>query len=119
MKKYEFYLYILKCADKSYYTGVTNDLEKRLSEHKNTNNMKSYIYHKRPFKLVYIEVFNDIREAISREKQIKGWSRKKKEALINQDWELLHNLAICKNWTNFKNMVSSFDSAQDDTSYTP
>jgi putative endonuclease len=56
-----------------------------------------------PIKLVYSQHFTDIKDAISAERQIKGWSRRKKEALINGNFDLLHSLAKCKNETNYKN----------------
>jgi len=87
MKKY--FVYILKCNDNSFYTGVTNNLERRIIEHKLGCNKKKYTYSRRPFNLVWNESFNNINEAIEKEKQIKGWSRKKKQALIDSDFEEL------------------------------
>jgi putative endonuclease len=80
MKTYR--VYILKCNDWSYYTWVTNNLEKRIREHNNSNNIQSYTYNKRPIIPVYHEETSDIKAAIQREKQIKWRSRKKKEMLI-------------------------------------
>ncbi len=88
-----YYVYILKCADNSYYTGVTNNLEKRVSEHQNGDDPNSYTYRKRPVELVWFECYNDINQAIEKEKQIKGWSRKKKEALIKEDFDSLIELS--------------------------
>lgn len=76
------------------YTGVTSDLLARISEHKNKNHIGSFTSRYKVSKLVYYESFHDIEEAISREKQIKGGSRKKKIALIesmNPGWEDLYN----------------------------
>ena len=53
------YLYILKCNDGTYYTGVTNNLEKRVEEHNRGINKESYIYYRKPVKLVWCEMFND------------------------------------------------------------
>lgn len=88
-----YYVYILKCVDNSYYTGVTNNLEERVLEHQSGNDPKSYTYRKRPLKLVWFEYYNDINQAIEKEKQIKGWTRKKKEALIDGDYDLLVELS--------------------------
>ncbi|MBT5337919.1 GIY-YIG nuclease family protein [Candidatus Falkowbacteria bacterium] len=77
-----YFTYILKCSDGSFYTGITNDLDARLSGHQRGLNSKSYTYSRRPVKLVYSNDFYDVNEAISLEKQIKGWSRRKKIALI-------------------------------------
>ena len=80
--RYNFYVYIIQCADQSYYTGVTNNLEERLYEHQNGSNKNSYTYNRRPLELKYFELFHDIWDAIRREKQLKGWTRKKKEGLF-------------------------------------
>jgi putative endonuclease len=98
MKNY--FVYIVICSDDSYYTGVTNDLERRIAEHNFGNDEKSYTYSRKPVKLVYSELFNDIKDAIKAEKQIKGWTRKKKEALISNDVNKLKELAKCKNNTS-------------------
>jgi putative endonuclease len=87
------YVYILECADGSYYTGSTQDLEKRLLEHQKgigSNHTKKRL----PVKLIYFEEYQRIDQAFYREKQIQGWNRKKKEALINGRVELLSTLAI-------------------------
>ncbi len=91
MKSY--YVYILLCADESYYTGVTNNLQKRLAEHNDSTNKISYPSSRRPLQLVYSQEFFDVKQAISLEKQIKGWSRKKKVALIEENWERLKLLS--------------------------
>src|SRR5690554_4422655 len=87
------YTYILLCSDGSYYTGSTKHLELRLDQHQNgegANHTKKRL----PVKLIYYEEYNRIDEAFYREKQIQGWNRKKKEALINGTPELLPELAI-------------------------
>ena len=101
MKRY--YVYILKCSDNSYYTGITNDIERRLNEHCFGSNKESYTYNKRPLELVFATEFNDVNQAISFEKQVKGWSRKKKEAIINDSWDDLKKLSECLNESHFKN----------------
>ena len=76
------YTYILKCSNDSYYTGSTIDIERRLWQHQNgegANHTKKY----GPVELVYLESFEHISDAFNREKQIQGWGRGKKEALIN------------------------------------
>ena len=94
MKKY--YVYILLCKDNSYYTGITNNIEKRIVEHNHRPNKTSYTYSRRPVKIVYQEIFQNPNDAILWEKRIKGWSRKKKEALINGDFEELKRLSNIK-----------------------
>ncbi len=107
----QFYVYILKCLDNSYYTGVTNNLERRLVEHQEGINKECYTYKRRPVELVFYNNFNDINAAISFEKQIKGWSRKKKEAIINNYWEDLKKLSECKNVTSHKNYKNNNNTA--------
>jgi putative endonuclease len=81
-----YFIYILQCRDNSYYTGITNNVEKRLYEHQQGLVKGSYTHSRRPVKLVFSESFSNPRDAIEREKQIKGWSRKKKEALVSGDF---------------------------------
>jgi predicted GIY-YIG superfamily endonuclease len=88
----EFYVYILECSDGSYYTGHTDDLEARLSAHQ-TGTFGGYTSKRRPVELVYHETFGTRDEAFDAERRIKGWRREKKEALINQDWDLLIKLS--------------------------
>lgn len=85
-------MYILECADGSYYTGSTIDLERRLWEHENLLGA-NYTKKRLPVKLVYYEEYSRIDEAFYREKQVQGWSRKKKEALIQGKPDLLPKLA--------------------------
>jgi putative endonuclease len=81
------YLYILRCADGSYYVGTTRDsLEKRIGEHRATAL-------RRPVTLVFHEVFERIEDAVTAERRIKGWRRDKKEALIRGDYTALPSLA--------------------------
>ena len=87
------FVYILKCSDNSYYTGITSNLNTRISEHKTGKHKDSYTYSRRPIQLVFYAEFTDINLAITIEKQIKKWSRIKKEALINGEFEKLPNLA--------------------------
>jgi len=82
MKLFNYYVYIVKCSDKSYYTGVTNNVERRVYEHNTSIDESSYTYNKRPVQLIFCQPFQDIQQAIAFEKQIKGWTRKKKEALL-------------------------------------
>jgi len=96
---------MLKCADDSYYIGVSNNYSKRFEEHQLGKSTKSYTYSRRPVKLVYLEAFHDIKQAISWEKQIKGWSRAKKAALIERNYAKIKELAECKNETCHKNKI--------------
>lgn len=86
-------VYILECSDKSYYIGVTNNIEKRLAEHQEKIDPTCYTATRLPVTLKYVEQFQHVYEAIQREKQLKGWSRKKKEALMKEDWNQLKELS--------------------------
>ena len=88
----QFWTYILRCADGSYYVGHTDDLERRVAQHAE-GSFCGYTAERRPITLVYAEEFDSRDEAFRRERQIKGWSRAKKEALMKGDWEALQRLA--------------------------
>ncbi|KJJ40062.1 GIY-YIG nuclease family protein [Aequorivita vladivostokensis] len=98
------YVYILKCSNNLYYTGSTNNLEKRVSDHQNGKGANFTRKHL-PIELVYYEEFAQIDQAFYREKQIQGWSRKKKEALITGKTNLLPKLSECKNESHYKNRL--------------
>lgn len=89
----QYFVYILLCSDQSYYTGVTNNVDKRFAEHEAGIDPTCYTFKRRPLNLMCVERFLDVNQAIAREKQIKGWRRAKKEALINGDYESLPRLA--------------------------
>ena len=87
------FMYILECSDGSYYTGSTIDLARRIVQHQNgegANHTKKRL----PVTLVYYEEYQRIDDAFYREKQVQGWSRKKKEALIFGNPDLLPQFAI-------------------------
>ncbi len=87
----DFFIYILKCSDGSYYAGHTDDLEYRLSQHRTGTYPDGYTRNRLPVDLVFTERFSSRDEALDRERQIKGWSRKKKDALIRGDFVLLQS----------------------------
>jgi putative endonuclease len=103
------YMYLLECSDGSYYTGSTKDLNLRLQQHQNGFGAL-HTAKRLPVKLVYYEEFQRIDEAFYREKQVQSWSRKKKEALMENNYNDLKRFAICQNETNSNNC--DFDSAQ-------
>ena len=88
-----FWTYILVCNDNSYYTGHTDDLEKRLAQHNAGEITSCYTFKKRPVTLLFSQEFPTREEALSAERKIKGWSRKKKEAMIKGDWAEVSRLA--------------------------
>ncbi len=94
-----FWVYILECSDRSYYTGMTSNVEKRLTEHQ-YHRYDGYTSRRLPVKLVFAEEFQDVQLAQQFERQIKGWTRRKKEALIQGNFEVLHDLARCTNSTS-------------------
>ncbi len=87
-----FWVYILKCADGSYYTGHTDNLEKRIGEHR-SGAFGGYTSTRLPVELVFSQDFSSREEALTSERQIKGWSRKKKEAMMRGDWDEVSRLA--------------------------
>ena len=99
-------MYILKCADGSYYTGSTKHLIKRILQHKSGNG-SNHTRLRLPVILVYLEYFPRIEDAFRREKQIQRWSAAKKEALIKRDMQRLKDLATCKNVSHYLNKVNS------------
>jgi putative endonuclease len=87
------FLYLVRCSDGSYYSGTARDgLEKRVAEH-NSGTFGGYTATRRPVTLVFSQWFDRIVDAIAAERQVKGWSRAKKEALIRGDFEQLKFLA--------------------------
>ncbi|WP_316794737.1 GIY-YIG nuclease family protein [Pedobacter frigoris] len=95
MRDHNYFVYILTNIKRSVlYTGVTNDLSARLEEHKNGSKQTSFTSRYKCYYLVYFEHHQYIDQAIDREKEIKGWSRAKKDALIsaeNKDWKFLND----------------------------
>jgi predicted GIY-YIG superfamily endonuclease len=90
-----FHVYVLRCADESYYTGHTDQLEARFVAYQE-GRISGYTEERRPIKLVFTEEFASRDEAFQRERQIKGWSRAKKEALIMGEWDELSRLSWSK-----------------------
>ncbi len=86
------WVYILRCADGSYYTGLTTHLEQRVGQHM-AGTIGGYTSTRRPVECVYVEEFQSIHDAIDSERRIKRWSRAKKEALINRDYDRLPELS--------------------------
>ena len=88
-------MYILKCSDNTYYIGSTTNIELRIAEH-NQGEGAEYTKRRLPVQLVYFEECLSIKDAFLREKQVQGWSRKKREALINNQHEKLPELSMSK-----------------------
>ena len=97
-----YHVYILLCSDGLTYTGITDNLTRRLHEHQDGRNPNSFTFKRRPVKLIFQQEFNDVLQAIYIEKKIKKWSAKKKLALANGDFDLLQILSECRNATHFK-----------------
>ena len=87
-----FFMYMLECNDGSYYIGHTDDIDRRIIEH-TQGKVSGYTKIRLPIKVVYVQDFGTRDEALIAERQIKGWSRKKKEALIKNDWEMIKKLS--------------------------
>jgi putative endonuclease len=88
-----YYVYILKCSDDTYYTSFTSRLSERFEEHQIGKHPDSYTFRRRPITLEFYAEFTNPSIAIETEKQIKKWSKAKKEALIDGEFEKLPNLA--------------------------
>jgi putative endonuclease len=100
------YMYILRCSDGSYYTGSTTNLQLRLIQHQQgegANHTKKRL----PVKLVYYEEYSRIYLAFHREKQVQGWCRKKKEALIKGEVKKLPELALA--YRDIRNLEGGID----------
>ena len=87
-----FWVYMLRCADRSYYIGHTDNLEIRIAQH-HTGTLPCYTLARRPLVLVFSQEFVTREEALAVERQLKGWSRAKKEALIRADWAAINQLS--------------------------
>ena len=89
-----YYVYMLRCIDGTFYVGVTNNVERRFYEHCSGYNPTAYTHSRRPLRLVYAGEFERPSDAIDFEKQLKGWSHKKKRAFADREWPLLKRLAV-------------------------
>ena len=98
-----YYVYIVECTDDLLYTGITNNVSRRIDKHNAGLNKGSFTYKRRPVKLIFHQDFNDVVQAIYFEKKIKGWSAQKKRALANEEGKLLKLLAECRNESHHKN----------------
>jgi predicted GIY-YIG superfamily endonuclease len=87
-----FWVYILRCSDDSYYTGHTDDLDRRVGAHE-AGEIPGYTFTRRPVTLIFSQQSPSRLEALTAERQIKGWSRAKKEAMTRGDWTEVSALA--------------------------
>lgn len=90
----DFYVYILECNDGSLYVGHTDDIERRISAHELRHFPDCYTAKRLPVKVIYVEAFASRGEALEAERKIKKWSRAKKQAFIDQDFDLFKKLTI-------------------------
>ena len=98
-----YYVYILLCSDDTYYTGMTNDLDRRLLQHKSGVKNFSYTSSRLPVELKWFLQCTNPAEAIKIEKKIKGWSHRKKKALIDKNWTDL--VKFSKNYAEYGNKI--------------
>lgn len=89
---HSFYVYIVECSDGALYTGITNNIFRRLAEHNDGIYPTAFTFKRRPVKLRYCEQFEHVSAAISWEKQLQGWNRKRKEALFSDNWAKIYEL---------------------------
>lgn len=113
-----FWVYILRCADGSYYTGHTDDLDRRIGQHQAGECDDGYTATRRPVTLIWSQECTTREEALAAEMQIKGWSRKKKEAMMRGDWKEVSRLARGKSTfaksAHAKSALASTSSARTD-----
>lgn len=100
-----YFVYIVQCSDNSFYIGITSNLERRIFEHNTGINKDSYTFTIRPVELKWFEQFTNPNEAIQVEKQLKGWSRRKKIALIDENWDKL--VLYSKNYKEYGSSTGS------------
>lgn len=93
----DYFVYIVRCSDGLFYTGITNSVDRREAEHNMGLDPKAFTYSRRPVKVVRVEHFYDAKQAIAREKQLKGWSHAKKKALIKEDFDRVYEISNEKN----------------------
>ncbi|WP_418263861.1 GIY-YIG nuclease family protein [Flavobacterium faecale] len=101
-----YFVYILKCQDESLYVGITSDIERRVMEHNSGKYPEAYTFSRKPVHLVFYQEFTEPNQAIEFEKKIKKWSRAKKQALIDKNYDRLQLLSECRNETHCKNNLS-------------
>jgi len=87
------YVYILRCFDGTFYVGVTNDVDRRVAEHHDGRDLYCYTYNRRPLKLAYVGEFQRMTDAIAFEKQLKGWSHRKKRVFTEGNFADLKRFA--------------------------
>ena len=87
-----FWVYLLRCHDGSYYTGHTDHLEQRIEQHASGAFAGCYTFQRRPVELVFAQELATREEALSAERRVKGWSRRKKEAMMRGDWDEVSRL---------------------------
>jgi putative endonuclease len=97
-----YHVYILRCSDNTFYTGITGNFDQRWVHHHQGYFKTCYTFKRRPLKIEYFLEFTDVIQAILFEKRIKGWTKAKKQALINRDFDKIQLLAECRNYTHSK-----------------
>jgi predicted GIY-YIG superfamily endonuclease len=105
-----FWAYILRCADGKFYTGHTDDLDRRIGEHQ-TGGYCDYTSRRLPIELVWSESFGSRIEALEAERIVSGWSRGKKEALIAGDWSMVSHLAKPPKERNIRPVPQGFSTS--------
>jgi putative endonuclease len=103
-----YYVYMLRCFDGTFYTGITNDIDRRFAEHGAGHDPDSYTHSRRPLRLVYVGEFQQPAEAIAFEKRLKGWSHRKKRAFAERDWPALQRFSDATAGRVSRKQTSSF-----------
>lgn len=97
-----FYVFILRCKDGRFYTGITTDLKKEIENHENGVNRKSFTFYRRPLILEWYQTFTNRDQALAIKKKLTGWSAQKKQAFLEKNFDHIITLAECRNATHFK-----------------
>ena len=87
------YVYILRCFDGTFYVGVTRDIDRRIAQHHDGWDRICYTYNRRPLKVAHVSEFELLTDAIAFEKQLKGWSHRKKRAFVEGKFDELKRFA--------------------------
>lgn len=104
-----YYVYILLCNDDTLYVGVTSDIDRRVTEHNAGKYPEAYTHNRRPVTVAFYQDFTDPNQAIEFEKKLKKWSRLKKQALIDGNFDKLQDLSECRNATHHKYNLNNED----------
>ncbi|RZJ66608.1 MAG: GIY-YIG nuclease family protein [Flavobacterium sp.] len=97
-----YYVYILRCKDGKFFTGITKNLKTEIDCLKNGSDRKNYTFNRRPFVLEWYQTFHNLEQALAIKKKLSGWSGQKKKAFLEKNFDHIQTLAECRNATHHK-----------------